>query len=140
MTPNSNPNSMWPLKSGAPAHELTDEERKRGGSARSAIKAFHSVLNGMLAKPDLTERQRVYLSLLRNGELMDIFRSHFAQDLIYIENLEETGKQREAFEARQIIAGKILKVLEITSEHTKDQQELELLAEMVRCLRKNSEK
>jgi hypothetical protein len=121
-------------------HELNEEDRKKGGSTRSTTKHFHSVLNGLLSRKDLSDTQRTHLALLRSGEYLEIFRNHFAADLLYIEDLENEGRRGQAFRARQVVAAKILKLMEVTSQHVRDDKELEILAEMVQCLKNDSPK
>jgi hypothetical protein len=135
--PNTNPNSVRLLKSGVVAHSFTDEERSRGGQAKTQVKQFNAVINGLMARQDLTTTQRLHLALLRSGQYLEIFQSHFAYDLLYAEDLESASERAEAFKVRQIIAQKILKMCELFSLQMKDEKEFEILSEMVKCLKEN---
>jgi len=95
---------------GGTAHNFTEEDRIKGGQSQSSVKRFHVILNGLLARKDLTENQKTQLALLRSGEYTKIFDIHLAKDLLYAEDLENSGEKDKALAIRKLIDDKILRL------------------------------
>ncbi len=110
---NTNESEERKLIHGGVAHNFNNEERIKGGQSQSPIKKFNVILNGLLARKDLTENQRTQIALLRSGEYTKIFDIHLAEDLLYADDLENSGERDKALAVRKIIDEKILKLYDL---------------------------
>jgi len=71
---NSNSQANNPIQHfGKQLHQLTQQDRTKGGSVKSPKKRRANILKGYKQKKDLTERQKFYLALIEHGEFDELW-------------------------------------------------------------------
>jgi len=82
------------LKNGNKRHELTAEERVRGGQAISPRKRMSSVLNSLLSNSNCTPERAYLLTCLRDGQFEKLLKELLALDL---ENVDDVRARERVY-------------------------------------------